>query len=145
MSKVDRLWSVVRKLVDDIVPGYLRLKYILQQDGKLGTTSENNVVVPKYSLEEDILRQVLAVTAGVATKILPLVFRNAYFRNYTESLDLKHRPPDYLKTNRISEVLVDAAVLEFVRICNDRRKQLRHGFISATTDFVTDPHRKQSF
>ena len=68
-----------------------------------------------------------------------------YFRGYLQSLDPKHSPPDNIKINRIIEVLIDAGVLEFVKICNDRRKLLRHGFISSTTDFVTDPHRKQSF
>ena len=140
-----RLWMVARKLIDDVAPGYLRLRYILQQDRKLATASENNVVIIKYSQEEDILRQVLAVMAGVSSKFPLSVFKNVYFRNYMRSLDPKHRPPDHLKINRIIEVMVDGAVLEFVRICNERRKLLRHGFISLTTDFVTDPHRKQSF
>jgi hypothetical protein len=139
------MWAVARKLIDEAAPGYLRIKYILQQDGKLETTDANNVAITKYTAEEDILRQVLAVMAAVASKIPLSVFKNVYFRNYTQSLDPKHNPPDHLKINRIVEVLADAGVLEFVKICNERRKLLRHGFISTTTDFVTDPHRKQSF
>ena len=139
------MWQVARKLVEDAVPGYLRIKYVLQQDGKLDVAGGNTVAVSIYSVEEDILRLVLFVMAAVASKIPLSVFKNVYFRGYLQSLDPKHSPPDNLKINRIIEVLIDAGVLEFVKICNDRRKLLRHGFISSTTDFVTDPHRKESF
>ena len=61
--------NVARKLIDDVAPGYLWLRYILQQDHKLAIDSENNVAIVKYSQEEDTLCQVLAVMAGV-----PLVF-----------------------------------------------------------------------
>eukprot|EP00956_Cyclotella_meneghiniana_P041621 scaffold232674_cov36-Cyclotella_meneghiniana.AAC.1 len=122
-----RLWAVARKLIDEASPGYLRIKYILQQDGKLDATDANNVAITKYSVEDDILRQVLAVMAAVASKIPLSVFKNVYFRNYTQSLDPKHNPPDHLKITRIIEVLIDAGVVEFVKICNERRKLLRHG------------------
>lgn len=58
---------MARKLVEDAVPGYLRIKYVLQQDGKLDTASGNNVAILRYSVEEDILRQVLGVMAAVAS------------------------------------------------------------------------------
>jgi hypothetical protein len=121
------------------------MQYILQQDRKLTSASSMTDPVDKHSQEEDILRQVLAVMAAISSKIPLSVFSNVYFRNYARSLDPKHRPPHNLAINRIIEVLIDGMVLEFVRIVDEHRKLLRQGFISLSTDFATDPNRRQSF
>ncbi|KAL7514082.1 hypothetical protein ACHAWX_000792 [Stephanocyclus meneghinianus] len=85
------------------------------------------------------------VMAAVAAKIPISVFQGVYSQNYTSALNPKHKSPHALKINRISEVLIDGAVLEFTRIVKEQRKKLCFGFISLTTNFVTDPNHHQSF
>ena len=125
-------------------PGYLRLQVILKLARK-DNTAVDGTAISKHPREEDMKRRVLAVMAGVSCKVPLSVFDDVYFRNYTASLDPRHRPPHHLEINRIIEVLIDGAVTEFVRIVKERRDLLRNAFISLSTDFVTDPSRHQSF
>jgi hypothetical protein len=99
----------------------------------------------KHPHEEDMEKRVLGVMAAVATRVPLNVFINVYMRNYLGLLDPKHRPPHHLEINRIIEVMIDVAVAEFVKICNDRRSLLSHGFLSLSTDFVSDSVRRESF
>ena len=140
-----KLWDVARHtIIKHAKPGYLRAKHILKLDRKLEEGVDGSVLT-KYSREDDVKCRVLAVMAGVSCKVPLSVFNDVYFRNYTRSLDPKHRPPHFLEINRIIEVMIDGAVLEFTRIVNERRALLQKSFISMTTDFVTDPSRRQCF
>ena len=77
---------------------------------------------------------------------MPLnVFDTAMFKQYLPRLDSKHRSPYHLKRTRIIEVLMDGAMLELSRIITDHHKALDEGFVSASTDFWTDSHRKEQF
>ena len=142
------LWKVMRKLVERGVSGSIRLHRILvltKKDKPSRTDADSGAPVEKAARKDDMVRRVLAVIAGVTSKIPLSVFSNPDFRAYTESLDPTHKPPHHLEINRIIEVLVDAVVMEFLRIVKEQRESLNHAFISLATDFWTDSHRKASF
>jgi hypothetical protein len=90
-------------------------------------------------------KRVLGVMAAVATRVPLNVFSNIYMRNYLGLLDPKHRPPHHLEINRIIEVMIDCGFSEFVKIVEEQRTLLRHGFISLSSDFVTDSVRRESY
>jgi hypothetical protein len=136
---------VARVIISNKKSGSIRLKRILQLGGKLADTNEEGDAIVKHTREEDMPRRVLGVLAAVSTKIPLSVFGNDYFRQYTRSLDPKHRPPNHLETNRIIEVAMDLAILEVNRILADCRDRIGEQFLSISTDFWTDSVRKQSF
>ena len=140
-----RLSHVARMMVEQKQPGYLRLQYSLQQGCKLPKSTDLASAVEKFSRDEDIVHCVRGVMAAVAAKISVSVFQGVYFQNYTSVINPKHKPPHALKINRIIEVLIDGAVLAFTRIVEEECKKLCFGFISLTTNFVTDPNHHQSF
>ncbi len=77
---------------------------------------------------------------------MPLnVFDTAMFKQYLHHLDSKHSSPYCLKRTRIIDVLMDGAMLELSRIMTDCHKALDEGFVSASTDFWTDSHKKEQF
>jgi hypothetical protein len=99
----------------------------------------------KYSRNEDIVRRVLAVIALVSSNIPLSVFQNDHMKIYLNSLDPKHQLPHHLEINRILEVMADYAMKELAAIIAEQREVLREGFISLSTDFVSDPVRKEAF
>ena len=60
-------------------------------------------------------------------------------------LNLKHRSPHRLERSRITEVVINLAMLEFKDIVDERRDELSTSFVSVTTDFWTNPHQKDAF
>ena len=126
------------------LPGCIRITSILKLDRKAPVNDDGSDLV-KFSREEDMESRVLAVMFGIACKTVLCAFGDVYFRNYTMSLEPKHKPPHHLEVNRITEVMIDGALFEFVKIVEEQRKLLRHSFISLSTDFVTDASRREAF
>lgn len=129
---------------ESVIPGCARITCILKLDRKAPVEDDGSDLV-KYSREEDMERRVLAVMFALSCKTPLTVFGDSYFRNYTMSLDPRHKPPHHLEVNQIIEVLLDGLMLEFTKIVDEQRKMLRVGFISLSTDFVTDASRRESF
>lgn len=99
----------------------------------------------KRTRDLDMHKRVLGVLA-VAAGMLPVtIFWNQILKDHLASLDPLHRPLHSLEVNRIIEVAIDRCFLEFAKICEDRRNAVHHGFMSLTTEFVTDSTRKKSF
>jgi hypothetical protein len=141
----DRPWKVAWAIISKGKSvGCAQLKYLLSIDGKaLSTTADADGT--KYTQEEDMSNHVMAVMAGVSSNMPLNVFDTAMFKQYLPCLDSKHRSPYHLKRTRIIEVLMDGAMLELSRIITDHHKALDEGFVSASTDFWTDSHRKEQF
>ncbi len=141
----DRPWKAARAIISKGKSvGCARLKYLLSIDGKaLSTTADADGT--KYTQEEDVSNCVMAVMAGVSSNMPLNVFDTAMFKQYLHHLDSNHRSPHCLKRTRIIEVLMDGAMLELSRIITNRCKALDEGFVSASTDFWTDSHRKEQF
>lgn len=136
-----KLWKVVRRVVKLEKRGAPRLLCIL----RLARKDVESGALTKHPREEDMVKRVLGVMAAVSSRFPLSVFNNSYFRLYTTALDPMHRPPHHLEINRIIEVLVDAAYVEFLRIVNERRDFLGYGFMSLSSDFVTDSVRRESY
>jgi hypothetical protein len=83
--------------------------------------------------------------AAVGSNMPLSIFDNAMFKTYIRRLDSKHRTPYRLERTRIIEVMMDGAMQELSRMISERRSVLGHGFVSASTDFWTDSHRKEQF
>ena len=124
--------------------GAIRLKHIFKlYNIDAGPNSDG--AVQKYKREEDMLNRVLAVFAAVGSKVPLSIFDNDYIKAYIHQLDPKHRQPHQLERTRIVEVIMDLGMLEFKQIVNERRDELGNSFVSVTTDFWTDSHRKEQF
>lgn len=145
--KNSKLWDVARVIQDKKMPGHVRIQRIFQFVGKADRdgVGGTKLAAKKYSRDEDMVRRVLAVMAIVSSKTPLAVFSNVDLKNYVASLDPKHKLPHHLETNRIIECMIDYAAAEMTRIIAERRKDLTSGFLSVSTDFVTDPSRKESF
>ncbi len=89
--------------------------------------------------------RVMAVMAGVSSNMPLNVFDTTMFKQYLRHLDSKCRSPYRLKRTQIIKVLMDGAMLELSRIITNHHKALNEGFVSASTDFWTDSHRKEHF
>lgn len=122
-------------------PGYLRCKRIMELDHKNPNPSGKT----KYTREQDMKKRVLAVMA-MADSSSPLsLLRGVHFKKYLKELDPLHQSPHHLECSRILEVLIDAAMMEVSKIVTEQRKLLRRGYVSLTSDFVTDATRRSSF
>jgi hypothetical protein len=141
----NKLWKVSRIIIEKKLPGYLRLQRILTLGNMLGDTDEEGGTIVKYSREEDMKNRVQAVLAVLSSKVPLSVLGNDHFRQYTYSLNPKHRPPNHLEINRIIEVTMDLAVLEMNRIVKEVRDRLIDQFLSISTDFWTDKYRRESY
>jgi hypothetical protein len=141
----DRPWKVAWTVISKGKSvGCVRLKYLLSINGKaLSTTADADGT--KYTREEDMLNPVMAVMAGVSSNMPLNVFDTAMFKQYLCPLDSKHCSPHCLERIQIIEVLMDGAMLELSRIITNCCKALDEGFVSASTDFWTDSHRKEQF
>jgi hypothetical protein len=99
----------------------------------------------KYPRNVEMVNQVAAVKAAVASKTPLSVFDNPQMREYLHKLDPKHSPPYCLERTCILEVRMDAAMKELVQMLTERREQLHEGFVSGTIDFWTDSHRREQY
>jgi hypothetical protein len=135
-----KLWKAARRIVELSKPGAVRLQRILKLGKKESGT--NNC---KANRDVDMVRRVKGVMACVSSNVPLSVFTNVHFKEYLKSLDPSHSPPHHLEINRVIECLIDAGMAEFVKIVNDRRGVLGHGFASLSTDFVTDATRREAF
>ncbi len=124
--------------------GYEQLSHLLAADGKaLASTPDCNGT--KYTREEDMTNRVMAVMAIVGSNMLLSIFDNAMLQNYLRSFNSKHRTPHQVERNQIIEAMMDCAMKELSNILSNRCAELRGGFVSASTDFWTDSHRKEQF
>jgi hypothetical protein len=141
----DRPWKAARAIISKGKSvGYAGFKYLLSINGKaLSTTA--NADDTKYTWEEDLSNHVMTVMARVSSNMPLNVFDTAMFKQYLCHLDSKHPSPYCLERTQIIEVLMDGAMLELSRIITNRHKALDEGFVSASTDFWTDSHRKEQF
>ncbi len=141
----DKPWKAARYIISKRSMGSTRLKHLLSLGGK-ALVSTANADGAKYVREEDSMtNRVVAVMAAVGSNIPLSIFDNVMFKNYLRCLDSKHRTPYRLERTRIIEVLMDGAMQELSRIIRERRNVLEEGFVSASTDFWTDSHRRQQF
>lgn len=135
------LWKVARKLRDRGAPGAACLAHILKLDRKDTPVAADS----KHTREEDMEKRVMGVMAVVATRVPLSIFSSVYMKKYLGLLDPKHKPPHNLEVNRIIEVMIDCAFSEFVKICTEQRSSVSNGFVSLSTDFVTDSVRRESY
>ena len=94
------------------VSGSIRLHWILvltKKDKPSCTDADPGAPVEKAAQKDDMVRRVLAVIAGVTSKIPLSVFSNPDFRAYIESTNPTHKPVHYLEINCIIEVLQGTA------------------------------------
>lgn len=135
---------MARRIIERENFGFIRLKLILKL-GRMDKSEDSTEGFTKHSREEEILRRVNAVLAAVASNVPLSIFSNDYWRIYLKSLDPMHNPPHHLEVTRIVECAIDIAMAEFVSIVSERRAELSHGFVSLSTDFVTDATRREPF
>jgi hypothetical protein len=142
--KRDKIWVVSRVIVEKKLPGWQRLKFLLDKAKKaISSTKDHDGT--KYTRDEDMFLRVLAVLAAIGCKSPLSIFDNKFMKMYTTALNSKHKTPYRLERNRIVEVILDYAMLEYSQILTERRQVLGDGFVSVSTDFWTDPHRKEQF
>ncbi len=99
----------------------------------------------KYQQDVDMVNQVAAIKAAVASKTPLSVFDNPQMREYLHKLDPKHSPPYRLERTCILQVMMGAAMKELVQMLTERREQLHEGFVSGTIDFWTDSHWREQY
>ena len=144
MIQTDKLWKVARAIISAHGNGCEHLSHLLTADGKaLASTPDCDAT--KYTQEEDMTNRVMAVMAIIGSNMPLSIFDNAMLQNYLRSLNSKHRTPHQIERNQIIEVMMDCAMKELSNILSNRRAELRGGFVSASTDFWTDSHRKEQF
>ena len=143
--KKSKLWDAGRTIIGRKLRGYERMQRIMEISGKAGVVAADGTFEKKYSRDEDIVKRVLAVIAAISSNIPLAVLSDVNFRNYTSALDPKHKPPHHLETNRIIEVMIDYAMMEWKVMVEERRAILRKGFVSGAIDFWTDSSRKEAF
>jgi hypothetical protein len=142
--KRDKIWVVSRVILEKKLPGWQRLKYLLDK-AKKATYSTKDHDGTRYTREEDMSYRVLAVLAAIGCKSPLSIFDNKFMKRYISALNPKHKTPYALERNRIVEVIIDYSKSEYSKIFAERREALGDGFMSASTDFWTDPHRKEQF
>ena len=106
------MWDAGRTVIGRKLRGYERLQRIFEINGKSDIVKPQGKVEKKYTRDEDIVKRVMAVIAAISCNFPLSVLSDVNFRNYTSSLDPKHKPPHHLETNRIIEVMIDYAMLE---------------------------------
>ncbi|KAL7502257.1 hypothetical protein ACHAXN_000889, partial [Cyclotella atomus] len=140
----DKIWKAARAVIKKRSQGWERLQYVLEKNGKpIISTADHDGT--KYTREEDMENRVYAVLAAVATKTPFNIFDNNHMKMYLQSLNSKHRPPYGLERNRIVEVMIDYVASEMAKIIDEWRLELGDGFVSVSTDFWTNPHRREQF
>lgn len=140
----DKIWKAARAVIKKRSQGWERLQYVLEKNSKpIISTADHDGT--KYTREEDMENRVYAVLAAVATKTPFNIFDNNHMKMYLQSLNSKHRPPYGLERNRIVEVMIDYVASEMAKIIDEWRLELGDGFVSVSTDFWTDPHRREQF
>ena len=92
-----------------------------------------------------MLFSVFAVMGAVGGKVPLSLFNNHSFKTYLHHLNPKHRRPHRLERNRILEVMIDFAQLEFKKIVDERRNKLGCLFLFVTTYFWTESFHKVCF
>jgi hypothetical protein len=140
----DKLWKAGRAIIKAKKEGWERIECIISQAGKavFNTIDHDGT---KYSRGEDMENRVRAVIAAIGSKVPLAIFDNEFMKIYLHGLDSKHQTPYRRERNRIVEVIMDYVALEFSKIVSERRSVLGGGFISVSTDFWTNPHRKEQF
>ena len=68
------------------------------------------------SRETDMPKRVMAVKASIGSKTSLVLFGNIFMKDYIKKLDPKHTPPHRLERIRITEVMIDGAVMNFHHI-----------------------------
>jgi hypothetical protein len=122
----------------------LHISYILRLLGKhSGVNSEE--FSGKYPQDVDMVNQVAAIKAAVASKTPLSIFDNPQMREYLCKLDPKHSPPYRLERTCILEVMMDVAMKELVWRLTERREHLHEGFVSGTIDSWTDFHWREQY
>jgi hypothetical protein len=81
----------------------------------------------KYPREVNMVNQVVAVKAAVASKTPLSLFDNPQMKEYLCKLDPKHSPPYHLEQTRILEVMMDSAMKELVQMLTECREHLHEG------------------
>lgn len=142
--KRDKIWTASRVIIEKKLRGYERLRFLLDKAKKaISSTADHDGT--RYTRDEDMVYRVLAVLAAIGSKTPLSIFDNRFMKNYTSALNSKHRTPYPLERNRIVIVVIDYVMSEFTKILCERREELGDAFISATTDFWSDPHRKEQY
>jgi hypothetical protein len=140
----DKLWKASRAVCRDKRDGWERLQFILDNENKaIVSTSDHDGT--KYPRSEDMEFRVRAVIAAITAKSPLSIFDNEFMQMYLSALNSFHSPPYHRERNRIVCVIMDYVMLEFSKIVSERRLLLGEGFVSVSTDFWTDPHRKEQF
>jgi hypothetical protein len=88
---------------------------------------------------------VLAVLAAIGCKSPLSIYDNTFIKRYIGALNPKHQSPYKLERVRIVKVIIDYCMAELARILSERQEALGGAFVSASTDFWSDPHRKEWF
>ena len=143
--KKSKLWDAGRTVISRKLKGYERMQRIFEISGKADVVTPEGTTEKKYTRDEDMVKRVLAVIAAISSNVPLSVLSDTNFRNYTASLDPRHKPPHHLETNRIIEVMMDYVMLEWTKMVEERRAILRRGFVSGAIDFWTDSVRREAF
>jgi hypothetical protein len=139
-----KLYKVARSIIASNKPGSCCISHILRLLGKhLGVNNEE--FAGKYTQDFDMVNQVAAVKAAVASKTPLSTFDNPQMKEYFRKLDPIHSPPYCIKRTCILEVMMVAAMKELVQMLTKRREQLHEGFVPGTIDFWTVPHRHEQY
>ena len=131
----DKLWKAARAIIAQNLPGSVRLVHILKLSRKAAGPNADGYGA-KFTREEDMFLRVLAVRAAVGGKVPLSLFDNDFFKIYLRHLNAKHRGPHRLERNRIIEVMMDIAMLEFKKIVDERREELVNAFLSNLNQLV---------
>lgn len=142
--KRDKIWTVSRVIVSKKLRGYQRLQFLLDKDKK-AITSTSDHDGTRNTRDEDMELRVLAVLAAIGCKSPLSIFDNIFMQRYIHALNPKHRSPHRLERVRIVNVILDYCMAELAKILSERCEALGGAFVSASTDFWSDPHRKEQF
>ena len=109
----DRLYKVVRVIINKKSSGHVRLAHIMLYANKAFSITDEN---SKHSRGLDMLNSVYALFTAVVCKLPLSVFDNHHMTSYISQLDSNHSPPHRLEQVRILEVMSDDILLEFSKI-----------------------------
>jgi hypothetical protein len=102
-----KLYKVARSIIVSNKPGSHCISHILRLLGK-HTCIINGDSEGKYPQEVDMVNQVAADKAAIASKTPLSLFDNPQMKEYLCKLDPKHSPPYCLERTRILEVMMNA-------------------------------------
>ena len=145
MYDTSTIWKAANAVMKKGNPGTVRLLHIMNLTKKRSAEEEEGLSALKFTREEDMPHRVRAVLATVGTKQPSAIFDNRFMQSYLNGLEPRHRVPYLLERNRIVEVVMDYAMMEFKTIVNERRGILGEAFMGGNTDFWTAKHRCQAF